>query len=461
MTALSRRLNIIVIPRTSPIYSLCKKFIPAHQFDVQYLESEADLKSQPWQPSTRLVIIDRQNGANEELSTRRLLRSFLVGNSGVSYWQIGSEPDSELPPSAYAFTDSYSPVNIDDESAEIPAFFQSAMNQFHLKLENAQKNMMDSSLHLYARYDSALRTVSSLLAQESSMKLGELTVIPGNYSHRNDGLFDVAKYFSLLPKQVTFGSNLLYGHRITSTQSLLLNSSSILHQLPHGFTFLTDQQTEGRGRYGNGWISPPGCLLFSTVLHVTDSKLMIMLQFLVSIAITKILRNKHDIPAYIKWPNDIYTKTNDGQLLKVGGILVSTSFLKPWGFSAIVGCGLNVCNHLPTVSLQQFSQSEIQCESVLADILTEFESMFNEYVYSGFEPFIQQYQDLWLHQNQHVRVQQSSELKSSTVNAQITGISREGYLLARDLDSNAVLELHPDGNRFDLMQSLLIARSSL
>ena len=73
---------------------------------------------------------------------------------------------------------------------------------------------------------------------------------------------------SLLPESVTprlrgrFGHPYLYVETCPSTQRLLGEEHS------EGAVALTEEQTEGRGRLGRRWLSPPGVsLLFSILLE--------------------------------------------------------------------------------------------------------------------------------------------------------------------------------------------------
>ena len=91
----------------------------------------------------------------------------------------------------------------------------------------------------------------------------------------------------------------------------------------------------GRGRGGNVWVSPSGCLQFSLLLRVSLSQMpankRVFVQYLFGIAVTEACRDKnvlgeHGKRVRIKWPNDVYAVTERGETKKICGILVSTSF---------------------------------------------------------------------------------------------------------------------------------------
>jgi biotin--protein ligase len=65
----------------------------------------------------------------------------------------------------------------------------------------------------------------------------------------------------------TFGNTLIYGEVVTSTSTLLEKNPTLLDKLPTGTTATATTQVAGRGRGNNVWVSPPGSLMFSTVLR--------------------------------------------------------------------------------------------------------------------------------------------------------------------------------------------------
>ncbi len=79
-------------------------------------------------------------------------------------------------------------------------------------------------------------------------------------------------------------------------------------------------------------------------------------------AVCQGLDDDERIGVKIKWPNDVYAEVEDADgnggeklKIKIGGILVTTSFLKgEW--KVIVGCGINILNSEPTTSLSKLHQ---------------------------------------------------------------------------------------------------------
>lgn len=92
-----------------------------------------------------------------------------------------------------------------------------------------------------------------------------------------------------------------------------IRNPKILSKLSTGFTVCASTQVAGRGRGSNVWVSPPGCLIFSTVInhpaHLAVSRPVVFIQYIAAIAIVEAVqsydRGYGDIPVKLKWPNDI------------------------------------------------------------------------------------------------------------------------------------------------------------
>ena len=84
------------------------------------------------------------------------------------------------------------------------------------------------------------------------------------------------------------------------------------------------------------WLSPAGCLQFSLALRAPLAALpaarVVFVQYLFALAVAEACRTDTVLGAEagarvrIKWPNDLYAVTREGERKKIGGILVNTSF---------------------------------------------------------------------------------------------------------------------------------------
>jgi len=68
---------------------------------------------------------------------------------------------------------------------------------------------------------------------------------------------------------------------------------------------IADEQTKGRGRYGNQWSSPKGNLYFTIFFPILRTNLK-KIQFLVQLQIRNILKSYKIKNISLKWPNDLY-----------------------------------------------------------------------------------------------------------------------------------------------------------
>ncbi|XP_047178494.1 biotin--protein ligase 2-like [Vigna umbellata] len=254
-----------------------------------------------------------------------------------------------------------------------------------------------------------------------------------------------------------FGRLLIWSPQLTSTQDIV---SQNFCELPIGSVCVADVQTKGRGRSKNVWESPSGCLMFSFTLQMEDGRVVPLVQYVVSLAMTEAVKDicyKNGLPSIdvkIKWPNDLYLNGS-----KVGGILCTSTY-KSKKFNVTAGIGLNVINEKPTTSLNTVLKElstgayQFQREDILAAFFNKFEEFYGLFVNQGFQTLEELYIKTWLHSGQRVVVQEKNGDKVIEHVVTIQGLTSSGYLLAVG-DDNQMCELHPDGNSFDFFKGLV------
>lgn len=271
----------------------------------------------------------------------------------------------------------------------------------------------------------------------------------------------------------SFGSTLIYGEVVTSTNTLLDKNPTLLRSLPTGFTVTATTQIAGRGRGSNVWVAPPGAMMFSTVLHhsfaLSQSAPVIFIQYLAALAIVQGIQNYapgyEKIPVKLKWPNDIYAQlpgSSNNPVVKIGGILVNSSY-SGTSYDVVCGIGLNLSNALPTTSLNQLAAGQnpplkpFTQEKLLASILASLESLYTTFCTTGFNRDMEErYYRAWLHTDQIVELECEGGVK-----ARIKGITRDwGLLLAEELGwqdqaTGKVVSLQSDSNSFDFFRGLV------
>src|SRR5215204_7339169 len=106
-----------------------------------------------------------------------------------------------------------------------------------------------------------------------------------------------------------------------------------------GTVLITDYQSAGRGRQGRTWTAPPGSGIAMSILlrpDGIDPRRWTWLSLLAGLAVADGVRRVANLPAVLKWPNDVLVAGR-----KVCGILserVDTS----QGPACVVGVGINV-----------------------------------------------------------------------------------------------------------------------
>ncbi len=108
---------------------------------------------------------------------------------------------------------------------------------------------------------------------------------------------------------------------------------------PHGALFVADHQTQGRGRKGRPWLSPPGDNLYASfVLRPTLAiERLPAITIAFGLAVAAGLDGLLSADVGIKWPNDVFIRGR-----KVAGILVEGSLAGKRCEHLVAGIGINV-----------------------------------------------------------------------------------------------------------------------
>jgi len=143
--------------------------------------------------------------------------------------------------------------------------------------------------------------------------------------------------FRLTEEAIAAGYRLLSYEEIGSTND---EAMRLARSGDPGYVWLIARsQTQGRGRRGRQWTSPPGNLHASLLLiDALPLRVSPQLGFVAGVALARALREiiGDDQRLRLKWPNDILY---DGA--KLAGILLESTILGDGRFAAIVGIGVN------------------------------------------------------------------------------------------------------------------------
>lgn len=150
------------------------------------------------------------------------------------------------------------------------------------------------------------------------------------------------------------------------------------------------QQSQGHGRGGRPWASPPGNLYVSLILRpdcpaAQAAQLSFVAALGIGGALGAVLPPLIDL--HYKWPNDVLLNGR-----KVSGILLETEGLKgdrlDW---LVLGLGVNVRSHpaetsYPATSLHGEGVTDVSVEMLLEAFCRHFLSWTNRWIDDGFEP---------------------------------------------------------------------------
>lgn len=112
-----------------------------------------------------------------------------------------------------------------------------------------------------------------------------------------------------------------------------------IRYLKSGDVVVTENQTQGRGRFGKIWITPKGQSICLSIYWKLDQRLVNItkLSLVVSYVVAKVLRNLGVSQIRIKRPNDLYVYNR-----KLAGILVEVITENRYISHVIIGIGINI-----------------------------------------------------------------------------------------------------------------------
>lgn len=174
-----------------------------------------------------------------------------------------------------------------------------------------------------------------------------------------------------------------YLPEIPSTNTYLMQRCA-QEDLPAGYTVCTFRQTAGRGQRGNGWESEPDKnISFTTILpsQGLSPEALWRQSMLTALAVAKALQ-MYDLPATIKWPNDIYVGDK-----KICGILIENVLQGQQVKCSLAGIGVNinqlvfVSNAPNPTSMAMLTGKEFDKKEVLESVLQQLQTLETQYLH--------------------------------------------------------------------------------
>lgn len=184
-----------------------------------------------------------------------------------------------------------------------------------------------------------------------------------------------------------------------------------------GTVVWAQEQTSGRGRQGNNWVSNRGNLFTSIILRPGKQPLEAgQISFVAAVALAETLKDllPASVPVALKWPNDVLLQGK-----KSAGILIESEE----GF-IIVGIGVNVA-HAPegAGSLQAFGVAA-DAGLVLEKLANRLISLYGLWQKQGFGPI----RDSWLGFAHNIGNTINVRLPRETFAGKFIGIDATGAL---------------------------------
>jgi BirA family biotin operon repressor/biotin-[acetyl-CoA-carboxylase] ligase len=181
--------------------------------------------------------------------------------------------------------------------------------------------------------------------------------------------------------------------------------------LAEGTVIIAGKQLQGKGRLGRTWVSPAGGLWFSILLKPgLDLAQTALLSLVFSLAVCQGVKNMCQVPAFIKWPNDVVLQGR-----KLSGILLELSGEIDHTRQVIVGIGINVNNRSEdyagnqAISLAEYTGQSIDLTSCLISVLKSMNSAYQQFLQQGFTDLRRQYIQHCCHLNKQVEIMQGGE----------------------------------------------------
>ena len=189
---------------------------------------------------------------------------------------------------------------------------------------------------------------------------------------------------------------------------------------------LANEQTKGRGRRGNEWVSPPGNIYCSIALSINlSSKDIFKLTMLTSVAIKRSLEHIGLVAVIFKWPNDVYCYNK-----KISGIIQESYLNKLKKQILIIGIGINFLsspknNIYKTTCITEYIK-DISLEEYIEIFFNYFCNYFKEFSLNSDTDIILDYKKLQMFLNTNIKIKIN---ENKIIEGQFIGINDDGSLM--------------------------------
>ena len=234
----------------------------------------------------------------------------------------------------------------------------------------------------------------------------------------------------------TIGRRIHTYDRVGSTNDLALQCG--IDGVQEGTLILAENQTQGRGRHGRKWLSPPGSSILASVIlrHRLRADQVGLPNLIGAVSIATAIDELTDLSARIKWPNDVLIQGK-----KVSGVLTELEYDRHRQPFFVMGFGVNVNTteaDLPeelrasATSLRIESKREISRVVLLQTILHRLEENYLRLKHNDTEPIVATANRLLHFSGDWIQIQMADEVFHGRAEV----IDQDGGLLLKDMNGN-------------------------
>lgn len=207
----------------------------------------------------------------------------------------------------------------------------------------------------------------------------------------------------------------------------------------HRGLYVSEQQTQGRGRRGRSWESPFAAnLYFSLAWRFTRGLSALEgVSLAVAVALQETLLALGADQVRVKWPNDLLAAGS-----KLGGILIEVAGDTSSESQVVIGVGVNVC--MPEQAAQRIDQrwSDVRQQGVicgrnalLAQLVNGLVEALQQFEQGGFAAFRERWASADAFMGRRVRVASAAQVQEGVY----AGIDAQGALLLDTEEGRLVL----------------------
>ncbi len=198
-----------------------------------------------------------------------------------------------------------------------------------------------------------------------------------------------------------------------------------------GGIVIAEEQTQGKGRLGRGWVSPPHLNLYLSVIlrPKLPPSLAPQITLMSAVAIADTVQSFLPFQPEIKWPNDILVGGK-----KIAGVLTESSCEPDRIVFVVVGIGINLNfpRDLMPESIKEtatsvliLTQKPVDRGAFTCRLIQSLDQCYGELESGGFASIAQRWDSFFRLRGKSVRV----EMPDRRVSGRVVGIDTDGALI--------------------------------